>query len=74
MIWHWDSIAHEIGHILVGEGHPDESGGPAPLYGTLGRKRLMGSGELGVRGKLLVKAEWDEAEVWLNQNIPDEED
>ncbi len=29
------TIAHEIGHIFVGKGHPGlEEGGPAPLPGT----------------------------------------
>jgi hypothetical protein len=65
------TIGHEIGHILVGEGHPgQDNGGPAPLPGTDHRQRLMAGGEIvplgGLRtGKLLVKAEWDEADAWL---------
>jgi hypothetical protein len=72
-----ETIAHEIGHILVGEGHPDAllERGPAGLDGTMDHKRLMRSGN--VRhpspGHLLVKAEWDVAEGWLTGEIDDKE-
>jgi hypothetical protein len=74
------TIAHEIGHIFVGKGHPGlEEGGPAPLPGTDHRQRLMAGGKIvplgGIRsGKLLVKAEWDAAEAWLEANIKDEDE
>lgn len=64
------TIGHEIGHVLVGEGHPDitGTGNPADLVGTTHPVRLMCSGPNRDRriGKLLVKAEWDTAEVWLS--------
>jgi hypothetical protein len=67
-----NTIAHEIGHILVGYGHPDRaikltsSGGPAPLPESDHTQRLMQSGT-STRYFLhrLVKGEWDEAENWL---------
>lgn len=61
------TIAHEIGHMLVGYGHPDVQGGPAPLSGTDRTKRLLCSGPNRslANGKLLVKKEWDGAEEWL---------
>jgi hypothetical protein len=71
-------IAHEIGHMLVGTGHPNkfeegspDQGGIAPLQ-TLEVeahiKRLMITGDLLDPGSLLlVKTEWDEAEVWLSR-------
>lgn len=81
------TIAHEIGHVLVGLGHPDvdplvaiveSRGGPAPLE-ALGlpehQQRLMCSGAnrlLGV-SRLLVKAEWDKAEEWLRDNVDEPE-
>ena len=64
------SIAHEIGHIMIGDGHPDQNAGPAPLYGTDRSYRLMNSGYSNVPGaKLLVKKEWDNAEEWLNTKL-----
>jgi hypothetical protein len=61
-----DTIAHEVGHIIVGDGHPDEGSGQAPLMGTDRTKRLMCSGpNRQVGASLLVKKEWDAAEVWL---------
>ena len=70
------TIAHEIGHLLVGGGHPDQfdalipgSGGKAPLQNlpiSAHKKRLMCSGyHSDEHSKLLVKTEWDEAEKWL---------
>ena len=79
--------AHEIGHLLVGYGHPDDkrknvTKGPAPLPDTNHKERLMHSGEgtsvaygatviTAYRSHRLVKGEWDEAELWLNTNIKD---
>ncbi len=61
------TIAHEIGHIVVGGGHPNEGNeGPAPLVGTDRTKRLMCRGsESDQNSLLLVKKEWDKAEEWL---------
>ena len=64
------TIAHEIGHFIIGSGHPDEPAildqGPAPLNGTELSYRLMVSGRAESRkgrlGLQLVKAEWDAAE------------
>jgi hypothetical protein len=63
-----DTVAHEIGHVLVGEGHPDKDAkpGPAPLPKTKHSLRLMCSGpNSSGSSRLLVKKEWDEAENWL---------
>jgi hypothetical protein len=63
-------IAHELGHLLLGGGHPDENGGFAPLYGTNRSNRLMCSGYNRTPGaKLLVKTEWDRAESWLRNAL-----
>jgi len=64
-------LAHEIGHVICGEGHPDQGSGDAPLEGTDRLERLMyayiqdkiSAGAL--YKNLLVKAEWDHAEQWL---------
>jgi hypothetical protein len=63
-------IAHEVGHILVGMGHPDHNGGPAPLGLGLeeSKKRLMCSGDnwnLLNPGRQLVFGEWQAAEAKL---------
>jgi len=68
------TIAHEIGHILVGYGHPDkaENPGPAELPGTNWKARLMVSGLYGGpnAGVQFVKGEWDAAEVELKKIQP----
>lgn len=73
-----NTIAHEVGHLIIGSGHPDEGGGKAPLGKEITGsgippksyyQRLMGSGTVAVDRevrKQLVKAEWDAAETWLN--------
>ena len=74
------AIAHEIGHVLVGYGHPDENDGRSPLPGTDHKQRLMRSGDAAggsIRtghppGYLLVKPEWDEAEVWFQKEEREE--
>jgi hypothetical protein len=71
-----DTIAHEIGHVLVGKGHPDSQSkpdqGPAPLPGTQHICRLMCSGpNANGSSRLLVKREWDEAEKWLKKQEDD---
>jgi alpha-tubulin suppressor-like RCC1 family protein len=69
------TIAHEVGHILMGYGHPDaaisQGMGPAPLPNTDRTQRLMVSGTGGgpTPGFLLVKGEWDAADAWLNENF-----
>jgi hypothetical protein len=68
------TIAHEIGHLMVGPGHPDQwmallpdLGGPAPLQSIPAHhpSRLMHSNS--GTGTLLVKGEWDRAEIWLSK-------
>jgi hypothetical protein len=60
------TIAHEIGHLLVGLGHPDLESGVAPLLGTDRTKRLMCSGGNSNNNSIqLVKKEWDKAEEWF---------
>ena len=63
----FETIAHEIGHVLVGNGHPNDGTNQFTLPGTAHHKRLMRSGELNRPdpGHLLVKHEWDAAERWL---------
>ena len=67
------TTAHEIGHIMTGQlGHPDIEEGAAPLKGTDRSQRLMCTGDnRHPNGKLLVKAEWDQIENWLNIHIPE---
>jgi hypothetical protein len=68
-------VAHEVGHVMLGSGHPDEQGGEAVLEGTRRIERLMYTSirdkiETGNLFKnLLVKREWDKAEVWLIEHI-----
>jgi len=78
------TVAHEIGHLMVGEGHPDEydvsdpnSFGGVAAHQSFGvlehQKRLMVSGDnITSDSRLLVKSEWDEAEEWLNEFIDNE--
>lgn len=76
-----DALAHEIGHVMIGEGHPSDynieqafpngQGGPAPLPGTDTTRRLMSSLDARVPGaKLLVRTEWEKIEEWLKA-VPD---
>lgn len=74
-------ISHEIGHCMVGYGHPDLNTDPLDVLGAspqnrgvaphdgLGaeewNKRLMHSSILPFPGKTMVKSEWDAAETWL---------
>ncbi len=65
------TVAHEIGHIILDDGgHPDHGEGVAPLDHSLDRtKRLMCSGHNNNNNSiLLVKKEWDKAEIWLQAN------
>jgi hypothetical protein len=64
------NVAHEIGHVMLGEDHPDLGGGPAPLNSlSPDVRRLMHSGIDGILNAqmLLVKGEWDTAEAWLKR-------
>ena len=77
-----DTVAHEIGHVIIGAGHPDdirskpdgqvnwEFSGVAPLLGVDPTNRLMCGGlkRRDENATLLVKKEWDEAEKWLQEN------
>jgi len=70
-------FAHEIGHVMIGTGHPDGGSdkmgpyGPARLLGTESQypKRLMLSHEIPDPGDRLVKAEWDKVELWLENHV-----
>jgi hypothetical protein len=66
------TIAHEIGHVMLGPGHPNEEGGVAPFMGTDRSDRLM-TVPHDREDRLLVKAEWDKAEQWL-KNRPEGDD
>jgi Bacterial TSP3 repeat len=65
------TIAHEIGHLLINEGHPDKGNGVASLPGTELFKRLMVSGSMSDTyvSRDLVKGEWDKADENLNKLI-----
>ncbi|GAA5480835.1 thrombospondin type 3 repeat-containing protein [Haloferula sargassicola] len=63
-----NTLAHEIGHVMMGGGHPNQGGGPAPLAGTRYSDRLMFSDPFHrgpARRRLLVKGEWDAIDAWL---------
>ncbi len=67
-----DGMVHEMGHRIIGVGHPNQGGGPAPLEGTDRTRRLMTSGDQrGYNADLIVKSEWDTAESWMKINIDD---
>jgi hypothetical protein len=67
------AIAHEIGHVIFGEGHPESGTGPAPLPATPKPPRLMCSDPklqvIGGLGRLTVKGEWDKAVEWFQKEI-----
>ena len=69
------TIAHEIGHILFGDGHPENNTGPAPLPSTPRPPRLMCSDPklraIGGLRRLTVKGEWDEVVEWFKLEIRD---
>ncbi len=69
-----DTIAHEVGHMLFGEGHPDKHEGPAPLPNApTVLLRLMASGQdlkpSDGSARLTVKGEWDKAKEWFDKEI-----
>lgn len=76
------TFAHEIGHVMTTNGHPDEGGGFAVLkwktdYGpgsnttdVRDKDRLMCSGKnanLKNPGTQLIKKEWGQIEAWLKK-------
>ena len=66
------NVAHEIGHVMLGDGHPDKGGGLAPLTSMQpDASRLMYSEIDGMPDspKLLVKSEWDKGDDWLKENV-----
>jgi hypothetical protein len=66
------TIAHEIGHVMVGAGHPDDGTSNFSLPGTDHTRRLMcGSAHSSNPGHLLVKAEWEMVEAWMNREEDD---
>ncbi|MCB1133955.1 MAG: hypothetical protein KDN05_22745, partial [Verrucomicrobiae bacterium] len=72
----YQTVAHEIGHVLVGYGHPDDGTCDVLLPKTDDSRRLMSSGRgYGgiVRDILLVKGEWDKAEDRLSYMIDEQE-
>lgn len=67
-----DTIAHEIGHLLFGDGHPNQGTGPAILPGTEMPKRLMFGSRFRKEdgsARLTVKGEWDVAVKWFQDEI-----
>jgi hypothetical protein len=69
------TIAHEIGHVFMGLGHPDKSEDLhfATLFGVSNQKRLMKSNQDENSDWQLIKKEWDRIDAWLERNIKDEE-
>ncbi len=66
----FDTIAHEVGHLITKSDHPDEGLGVAPLPGTVRTHRLLCSyPNRAIGAKLLVKSEWDSAEEWLKRFV-----
>lgn len=62
-----DTLAHELGHILIGSGHSDTSDYPCYIPGTDPTVRLMISGNASVVEKThrtLLKCEWDKIHEW----------
>ncbi len=62
------SLAHEVGHVMMGGGHPNQNKGPASLHGSATHERLMHSATYRYpegRRELLVKKEGDKIEIWL---------
>ena len=76
------TCAHEIGHLMVGSGHPDKylppgnTGGIAPLQSLPLTKRMtrLMAADGTTESKLLVKSEWDAAEQWLIENVDSQDD
>jgi hypothetical protein len=73
-------MVHEIGPVMIGGGHPDQGGGAAPLAGSNHMERLMFSdidAKIAANAhdvNLLVKKEWDAAEVNLEGLLNAEEE
>jgi hypothetical protein len=70
-----ETLAHEIGHVMIGPGHPGiphPGDGVAGLSGTDQKKRLMYGGfaeQNPNEDTLLVKGEWDYIEQWLTDVV-----
>lgn len=65
-----DTIAHEIGHILIGAGHAELPTYIHFLQGTDPEKRLMVGGvryNINKTARLLVKSEWDAIQNTLQE-------
>lgn len=78
------TIAHEVGHVILGPRHPGNAPefvrgvvGLSPLPGTDHKRRLMFAGKAARLvspeeiGTQLVKMAWDRTESWLNEMIAD---
>lgn len=65
------TISHEVGHVIIGAGHPDEGQGEVPLHGTDHTRRLVASERGRNPGHLIVKKEWDAAEAWFTKEEDD---
>ncbi|MCF7676091.1 MAG: hypothetical protein K9M97_12150 [Akkermansiaceae bacterium] len=65
------TIAHEIGHVIVGAGHPDNGTSEFILPGTDYTPRLMSNvpAQTTNPGVLLIKAEWEKVEAWMAKNV-----
>lgn len=72
--WVAHTIAHEIGHIVISDGHPNALEGPAHFNGIGDfTERLMVSGfREWPPGIQLVKSEWDNAEIRLGVIVDNE--
>jgi hypothetical protein len=67
-----NTIAHEIGHIMTKDGHPDQGEGPAVLLGTDRPQRMLSRGPKRKDDAfLLVKGEWNRIEIWLKKQEDD---
>jgi hypothetical protein len=70
-----DTLCHEIGHIIIGIGHPDNKDEESVILpNTNYVERLMCSGPRRRKdgfSRLMVKQEWDRAHVWLKQEEDD---
>jgi len=66
-----NTIEYEIGHLIIMDGHL-EGAGAASLPGKTHSLRLMASGtKRSPNGDLMVKGEWDAAEIWLKSREND---
>ena len=79
-----DTLCHEIGHVMLGRGHPDDGTCRSVLVWKLSasgayqqdfrnNRRLMKSGAPGpfITRKELIKKEWDLIDAWLKKQEDD---